>query len=136
MRVTRVDLATARGQKKKEGRVAQRRGFRFQNDWGEIGVSRYRLATLDVISFKGDTRVPTGQFRGRLSLVEEKILKTRVLPDFSSPSPLFLSLSLVMIPRHERRFFSHPVCLFSVSGFDLWSGADLLCELSWPSSTL
>lgn len=34
-------------------------GFRFQNDWGEIGVSRYRLATLDVISSRAvDTYLP------------------------------------------------------------------------------
>lgn len=39
--------ASARGG---EGGRRLRRGFRFQNDWGEIGVSRYRLATLDVIS--------------------------------------------------------------------------------------
>lgn len=34
----------------RRGEEVARRGFRFQNDWGEIGVSRYRLATLDVIS--------------------------------------------------------------------------------------
>ena len=114
VRETRVELAYhARTEEEKGNGVAQRRGFRFQNDWGEIGVSRYRLATLDVISFKGDTRVPTGQFRGRLSLVEERILKTRVLPDFSSS----LSLSLVMIPASRETLLLSPCLSFLCLGF-------------------
>lgn len=59
------------------GKDTGARGFGFQNDWGEIGVSRYRLATLrrgDFSRVTRDSRVHTGQFDPHMSLAEEKNL--------------------------------------------------------------
>lgn len=42
-----IRVKTDTEKERMRGNTVIRRGFGFQNDWGEIGVSRYRLATLD-----------------------------------------------------------------------------------------